>query len=153
MEQSEECIAHNPDWGQVVGPSALALDEPIPSVSLDWEGCRRTIGRCTIRLVDVAPFELPDRKVAALRRRDLRQLVRQISKDVERKPMSYWSAVEFPHSFTECACGAEIDVEIVLLEETDDYFHLGVSISDAGWLSQFLPVSTPAIVRAPSTTR
>lgn len=80
-----------------------------------------------------------------LKRSKLRAHVRQMASELEMKSYEHWGAQEFPIVFQRVVDDEEIQVQIDLLENTDEYLHLLVAISGS-FFSQFFPVSRSFMV-------
>jgi len=82
-----------------------------------------------------------------MRRRDLRRFAQVLRQEAECKPVEYWLQQEYPSTYISSFEGNEVQVEISLLEKTDEFIQLGIALSDSGWICQFVPVGICAVVR------
>lgn len=87
-----------------------------------------------------------------MRRPLLRKLATAIAREVEGKPYDYWCAAELPLVSERSFKGRTVQVKIDMLERTNDYVHLIVSVSGDNTTSYF-PVSDAVIVENPTAPR
>ena len=82
-----------------------------------------------------------------MKRKDLRIICKQIAEELADRPYVYWKDIKFPYSFIEQRSGAELQIEIVLLEDKPEFFQFSVSISDGNWMRDYMPVGQCFIVQ------
>ena len=79
-------------------------------------------------------------------RRFLNSCVRNIADQIRDRPFAYWKTRTFPEVFQQTCNGRVINVELNLLEDTQQYLHIGIAVDDGRWLSTYWPVTTSIIV-------
>jgi len=82
-----------------------------------------------------------------MKRKELKVLCKELVAELEQRPYSHWRAVAFPHVYTEQRAGADIGVELTILEDEPAYLHIGVALDDDKWSRKFVPVSSSFIVK------
>ena len=83
-----------------------------------------------------------------MKRRLLKQCVREIALEVEQRPYDYWVAADLPMVYESTYQNQPIQVEIVLLELNAEYVQLGISVHDDGFLSAYCPPSFSVVIRS-----
>lgn len=82
-----------------------------------------------------------------MKRRILKQLCHDITLDLGREPYSHWSQVSFPVVYTEEREGCVLNVELVLLEDEEEYVHIAVNVDTGGLIDSFAPVGDSFITK------
>jgi hypothetical protein len=80
-----------------------------------------------------------------MRRAAMKRLAEEIAGEVSSRPYSHWRAQRFPVCFSRTFEGRELQVELDLLEQKEEYIHIGIAVDD-GKLSAFFPASTSVII-------
>lgn len=82
-----------------------------------------------------------------MKRRILKQICHEISRELGQKPYSHWSQANFPIVYTEERKGCALTVEIVLLEDEKDYMHIAVNVDAGGLIDSFAPAGDSFIIK------
>ena len=82
-----------------------------------------------------------------MKRKDLKAFCRAKAAEFERMGYAYWRKQAFPVAAEVPAGGETLQLELVLLEDTDEYLHISVSADDGGWLNARVPPTSSFIVR------
>jgi hypothetical protein len=75
-----------------------------------------------------------------MNRKTLRAIGKQVSAELEKRSYEEFKALTFPHSYREEREGVEVNVELVLLEDSPDHLHISVVVDDGGWFRSMFPV-------------
>jgi hypothetical protein len=75
----------------------------------------------------------------------LKNALKEVVRTLEKRPMSYWLTVSFPLAYETEISGKRVQVEVMKLEDTPEYIHLGICVS-GGVISDYFPVGTTIIV-------
>ena len=81
-----------------------------------------------------------------MKRKDLQAFCRAKAEEFERMGYAHWKKQSYPIATEVSVGGKTLQVEVDLLEDTDDCLHIGISVDDGG-LSAYFPPSTSFIVR------
>lgn len=81
-----------------------------------------------------------------MKRRDLKKVAREVAEELEGKPYEFWTPAVFDDGFERDVDGQKVSVELTLLEDEEEYTHVGVAVSDYGLISSYWPVSTSIMV-------
>jgi hypothetical protein len=82
-----------------------------------------------------------------MKRKNLTAFCQELVKELELKPLEYWRALSFPHTYTLHIDDGNIEVEFILLEDNLDYLQIGVIIADDNWWRRIMPISKSLIVK------
>lgn len=80
----------------------------------------------------------------------LKRCLAELIEEYKSKPYEYWKSFQFSSCFEKKFEGKLVQVEIHLLEDTNDYLNISISIDRGFWLISFFPYSSNFIVRKKS---
>lgn len=82
-----------------------------------------------------------------MNRKELKQYAKQLTEKMEEKEFEFWERKEFPFSEEKQINDEGIQIEYNLLENEENYMHIGLGFSSEGnFIDSFLPVSKSFIV-------
>lgn len=73
-----------------------------------------------------------------MRRCKRQNITKTVAAEFEARPYSYWTTCSFPLILRRQCGGDEVEVEVELLEETDEHIQLGVTVSGTDLFSRFI---------------
>ena len=88
-----------------------------------------------------------------MKRKNLKAWCRAKAEEFERMGYAHWKKQSYPIA-TEVSVGGEtLQVEVDLLEDTDEYLHVSVIADDGGWWNALFPSASSFIVRKDAPRR
>jgi hypothetical protein len=82
-----------------------------------------------------------------MKRKDLKAFCQAKADEFGRMGYAHWRKQAFPIAAEVSSGGETLQLELVLLEDTDEYLHVSVSADDGGWLNARVPPTSSFIVR------
>ncbi len=79
-------------------------------------------------------------------RKSLKKIAHEISDEFERLPYDHWHREDFPIVYEQCINGETVNVELELLENKDEYLHIGVGVDDGKFFNSLVPVTSSFII-------
>jgi hypothetical protein len=82
-----------------------------------------------------------------MKRKTLKAYCRAKAEEFERMGYAHWKGQAYPVVLDDSIAGKNVYLELVLLEDEEEYLHIALSVFDDSWWNSVFTVDTSFIVR------